>query len=192
MRIGGIVMHCNPMTLGHLFLIERALENVDFLYLFIVEEDRAEISFADRIWLVKETLKDDKRVKVVPSGRYMISYETLPLYFEKAKKQNESLDAAADLQIFCEKIAPELGITIRFVGEEPFDRITLQYNETMKKLLPLYGIRLMEIPRLEKGGRAISASRVRRYLEEGCLEGVKECVPQCVYEYFIKKYNKKF
>ncbi len=38
-RIGGIVMNCNPFTLGHKYLVEYAAREMDYLYLFVVEED---------------------------------------------------------------------------------------------------------------------------------------------------------
>lgn len=106
----------------------------------------------------------------------------MPIYFEKADKQNTTVDAVDDLGIFCEKIAPNLGITVRFVGEEPNDKVTRQYNESMKQLFPYYGIRLVEIPRLQIGGRAVSATEVRKGLEEKKMADVKELVPGQVWE----------
>lgn len=38
--IGSIIMNCNPFTNGHRFLIEEALKAVDFLIIFVVEEDK--------------------------------------------------------------------------------------------------------------------------------------------------------
>lgn len=46
-----------------------------------------------------------------------------------------------------------LHITHRFVGEEPEDIVTNVYNDAMKKILPKYGIELVEIPRKQQGGR---------------------------------------
>ena len=37
--IGAAVMNCNPFTLGHRYLIEKALQYVNGLYIFVVEED---------------------------------------------------------------------------------------------------------------------------------------------------------
>lgn len=37
-----------------------------------------------------------------------------------------------DITIFAEKIAPHLNIKYRFVGEEPEDAVTSQYNDAMK------------------------------------------------------------
>lgn len=40
-RIGGIVMNCNPFTLGHRYLIEQSASKVDKLFIFVVEEDKS-------------------------------------------------------------------------------------------------------------------------------------------------------
>lgn len=187
LQIGAVVMNCNPMTKGHRYLIEQALQYVDFLYIFLVEEDRSEVAFADRLEMVRAVTRKYKNVKAVPSGRFVLSYETMPIYFEKAEKQEEKLDAAQDLKIFGEKIAPKLGIKIRLVGEEPKDRITKQYNEAMKKILPLYGVQLVEMPRIEMDNEAISASIVRKHLRRGELDRVRRLVPEEVYQYLIKR-----
>ncbi len=50
-----------------------------------------------------------------------------------------------DIAIFAEKIAPQLGIKYRFVGEEPNDEVTNEYNLAMKRILPKSGIELVEI-----------------------------------------------
>lgn len=111
------------------------------------------------------------------------------MYFEKAERQEELLDAAGDLKIFGEKIAPRLGINVRFVGEEPNDRITYQYNESMKQLLPAYGIRLVEIPRLSSEDIVVSASLVRKYLHEGKTDLCRELVPEETYQYLMSNYK---
>ena len=72
-----------------------------------------------------------------------------------------------DAEVFATGIAPALNITRRFVGTEPNCGLTNQYNLSMQKVLPKYGIELVEIPRIESGDAAISASRVRAVLAEG-------------------------
>lgn len=76
------------------------------------------------------------------------------------------------------------------MGEEPFDIVTRNYNESMKTILPRYGIKLVIIPRKENGGSAISASRVRKLLEENNFEGIRALVPETTYLYLRDKYKK--
>lgn len=189
MKIGSIVMNCNPMTNGHLYLIDTTRKMVDLLYIFIVEEDKSDFSFHERLALVRNETAYMENVAVVPSGKYVLSYITMPLYFQKQEKKQAVLDASNDLKIFGNYIAPGLGINVRFVGEEPIDLVTKQYNETMKIMLPMYGISVTEIPRLQQDGKPISASLVRQYLDEGKTNQIKNIVPQGVYSYLCQKRN---
>ena len=188
---GCIVMNSNPFTLGHLFLIEQAAKKVENLYVFVVEENKSFFPFEDRLWLVKEGTKELPNVKVLPSGKFIISAITFPGYFLKDGNNKIDVDVTSDVLIFAKYIAPALGISIRFVGEEPFDYVTRKYNEEMKSIFPKYNIHLDEIPRKEIAGDiVISASCVRELLEKRDFEAIKELVPHTTYEYLVKKYGK--
>ena len=179
--VGAIVMNCNPMTRGHLYLIEHARSKVDYLYIFVVQEDKSDFRFEERFAMVKQVTEQFENVIVVPSGEFVLSYATMPLYFEKEEKKEDTLDAAHDLTIFGEYVAKELRITKRFVGEELLDPVTRQYNEAMKRILPNYGIEVEEIKRLETDQGIISASAVRKWIKEDNWEAVKKFVPAAVY-----------
>ncbi|MBQ8927021.1 MAG: adenylyltransferase/cytidyltransferase family protein [Oscillospiraceae bacterium] len=182
---GAIVMNCNPFTLGHRYLIETARAQVDHLYILAVEEDRSVFKFKDRIEMMRRGVADLPGVEVIPSGKFVISALTFPEYFEKGALQDETIDTTTDIEIFCTKIAPALHIKTRFVGEEPLDRVTNQYNMRMKEMLPEYGMQLIEIKRKESGEAVISASRVRKLLQEKQYDEVKKLVPQTTYDYLI-------
>jgi [citrate (pro-3S)-lyase] ligase len=178
---GAIVMNCNPFTLGHRYLIEYAMAQVEHLYIFVVEEDKSEFSFKDRFKLVKQNTADLANVTVLPSGKFIISSLTFDAYFGKSgisEEQAIEQDTSFDLLIFAAAIAPALNIKTRFVGQEPFDPLTRHYNEEMKSLLPEYGCDVVEIPRLEKDGGAVSASRVRKLLKDGNFEEIRKIVPK--------------
>ena len=187
--IGSVVMNCNPFTLGHEYLIESACKQVDFLYIFVVEENKSYFSFEDRIDLVKKGVAHLKNVKVIPSGKFIISSLTFSEYFDKANLAGTTIDTSLDVETFAQQIAPCLDITIRFVGEEPLDPITNQYNKSMKEILPKYGIQLKEIARKESGDSVISASRVRKYIEEKNWNEIKKLVPNTTYDFLIDKYS---
>jgi [citrate (pro-3S)-lyase] ligase len=188
-RIGSIVMNCNPFTLGHRYLIEYASKKCDFLYIFVVEEDKSVFKFEDRIELVKKGTVDLSNVTVLPSGKFIISSYTFGLYFDKAEKQNENVDASLDVELFAQHIAPALGITIRFAGEEPLDNITRQYNDTIKRILPQHWIEFCVIPRKEADGAPISASRVRALLKEQNFAEIAKIVPETTLGYLRWKYG---
>lgn len=182
---GAIVMNCNPFTLGHRYLIETARAQVDHLYILAVEEDRSVFKFKDRIEMMRRGVADIPGVEVIPSGKFVISALTFPEYFEKGALQDQTIDTTTDIEIFCTKIAPALHIKTRFVGEEPLDRVTNQYNMRMKEMLPEYGMKLVEIRRKESGEAVISASRVRKLLQEKQYDEVKKLVPPTTYDYLL-------
>lgn len=183
-------MNCNPFTLGHLHLVEYAASKVIKLYIFVVEEDKSEFPFADRIELVKQGVKDFPNVEVLPSGKFIISQTTFSGYFSKAELQDVAVDSSEDVEIFGKEIAPTLGITIRFAGEEPKDNVTRQYNETMKRILPRYGVEFCEIPRKEIDGEPISASSVREALKCGDFDKIKNLVPETTLTYLRDRFSK--
>ncbi len=187
-KVGSIVMNCNPFTLGHQYLVEYAAAQVDYLYVFVVEEDKSYFKFEDRIELVKSGTSHLKNVKVLPSGQFIISALTFSEYFDKANLEGTTIDTSLDVETFGRQIAPCLDISVRFVGEEPLDPITAQYNQSMKEILPKYGVELREIPRKCLGG-VISASRVRKCLEENNWDEIKRLVPETTYLFLERKYK---
>lgn len=188
-KVGSIVMNCNPFTFGHQYLIEYAASKVDQLYIFVVEENKSFFDFEDRMELVKKGTAHLKNVKVLPSGKFIISAITFPGYFYKDHLKDTTIDASNDLEVFGRHIAPALGINIRFAGEEPLDPVTCQYNEAMTEQLPLYGIEFEAIKRKEHGEKVISASRVRAALKDKNFEEIKELVPATTYNYLTEHFK---
>ncbi|MBR1496436.1 MAG: adenylyltransferase/cytidyltransferase family protein [Oscillospiraceae bacterium] len=176
--IGAIVMNCNPFTLGHRYLIEEAAARVDFLIIFVVEAEESMFQFDERFAMVRAGTSDLPNVKVVPSGDLILSKLTFPEYFAKATDEALLQNTENDIILFAERIAPRLNITCRFVGEEPEDQVTNAYNTTMKKILPRYGIKLVELPRKEIEGRPISASRARECLERNDWDQLRQFLPE--------------
>ena len=186
---GAIVMNCNPYTIGHDYLIRSASKEVDWLYVFVVEENKSFFPFSERFELVKKNTSNIKNVIVLPSGKMILSVQTLPAYFFKETHQDINVDVSMDLRLFALGIAPAFRITQRFVGEESFDNVTRKYNECMKEMLPLYGIKLTEIPRLvDKNGIVISATRVRMAINDKRLEDIKKDVTEITYQFLEEKY----
>lgn len=188
-KIGSIVMNCNPFTNGHRYLVEEALKYCDYLIIFVVEEDKSVFPFADRIELVRKNLADLKCVSVIPSGQFIISLRTFQEYFNKESLQEQKVDTAVDVITFAKEIAPCLNISMRFAGEEPLDNVTRQYNESMARLLPQYGIEFIEIPRIEVEGAPINASDVRCLAKAKEFEKLKKLVPSATLQYLRRKHK---
>ena len=180
-------MNCNPFTKGHRYLIEESCKRVDWLIVFVVEEDIALFTFEERYRLVKEGTKDLDNVIVVPSGELILSDNNFSEYFTKKENDVAVLNAEYDINIFADYIAKPLHISYRFAGEEPNDKLTNIYNETMKKILPNKGIEFVEFPRITINKEVVSTSTVRKYLEEREYEKAFALVPQSTMEYLERQ-----
>lgn len=180
---GAIIMNCNPMTLGHRYLIDKATEMVDDLIIFVVEEDKSIFPFKDRFNIMKEELKDLDKVTLLKGGPYIISRGTFPTYF--IKKKDEMLETYTELDgsIFGEKIAKDLEIDMRFLGTEPKDVVTLAYNNTLQSILEKMGIKVIIIPRKELDSQIISASYVRQLLKEDNKDEAFKYLPESTIKY---------
>ena len=162
-----IVMNCNPFTLGHRYLIEEAASQNKEILVFIVEEDKSSFPFIYRYAMAKEGVSHLHNVRVIKGGEYIISRATFPSYF--LRKEDEILKAYTilDASIFGKYFCKTLNITKRFIGEEPYCKVTRAYNDALKEILPIYGVEVIEIKRKAFMEDVISASKVRKLIVEG-------------------------
>ena len=179
--IGCIVMNCNPFTLGHRYLIEQAAKQVERLYVMVVREDCSLFAYTERKAMVEQGVADIENVSVIDGSDYAISRATFPTYFLKRLDDAADTQMLLDLDLFRRHIAPALGATVRFVGTEPTDQLTRRYNQLMHEALK----DVREINRLEKDGNAVSASRVRKAMEEGDMNTIRQLVPPTTLPYII-------
>jgi [citrate (pro-3S)-lyase] ligase len=165
---GAVVVNANPFTLGHHALVAEAAARCAQAVVFVVEEDASSFPFGDRLELVRRGASDLENVVVVPGGPYMVSRASFPAYFS-GREAHAEVHAEVDARIFAARIAPDMGIGIRFVGSEPYCPATATYNEVLRRVLPEYGIAIEEMPRQCAAGEIISASEVRRIMRGGDL-----------------------
>lgn len=185
---GAIMMNCNPFTYGHLKLVEYASQRVDTLYIFVVQEDKSYFKFKDRLKMVEDSCKSISNVIVIPSGTVFGTFMTFQAYFEKETNNEVEVDASLDIELFTNYVAPILNISKRFVGDEPVDQVTQQYNKDLQEILPLYNIELFIIPRFKSNGKIISAKTVRKAIEEHNIDILRELVPPTTYSIIKEKY----
>lgn len=181
-NIGALVMNCNPFTLGHQYLIETAAKRCEGVYIFVLEEDQSTFPFETRMELIKKGTEHLENVSVIPGGQYIISQATFPAYFSQ-EKDLLSLQTELDAQVFARHLAKTLSIKTRFVGSEPNCEVTSQYNQSLKKVMPGYGIRLIEIERKTIEGLAVSAKTVREAIRWNDWKMVKRMVPSASYQF---------
>ena len=180
-RRGVVVMNCNPFTLGHRYLIEQAAKQVERLFVMVVREDCSLFAYAERKAMVEQGVAHLENVTVIDGSEYAISQATFPTYFLKRLDDAADTQMLLDLDLFRRHIAPALGATVRFVGTEPTDQLTRRYNELMHEVLT----DVREISRLEKEGNAVSASRVRKAMEQGDMSTIRQLVPPTTLPYII-------
>lgn len=178
---GVVVMNCNPFTLGHRYLIEQAAKQVERLFVMVVREDCSLFAYAERKAMVEQGVAHLKNVTVIDGSEYAISQATFPTYFLKRLDDAADTQMLLDLDLFRQHIAPALGATVRFVGTEPTDQLTRRYNQLMHEVLA----DVREIVRLEKEGNAVSASRVRKAMEQGDMSTIRQLVPPTTLPYII-------
>lgn len=184
--VGAVVVNCNPFTLGHRYLIEKAAERSGHLYVIVVEADLSSFPFRHRMDLVKKGTSHLRNVTVIRSGDYAVSPATFPSYFMKGSSITEvaSVQAHLDVTMFANLFVPELGIDRRYVGTEPYCPVTGSYNVAMKDILPPMGVALIEIERLRlDDGTVVSASTVRELVRKDDWKGVRRLVPEETWEY---------
>ena len=186
-----LVMNCNPFTLGHKYLIEEAAEDFKEVLVFVVEEDKSSFPFNYRYAMVKEGVSHLPSVQVIRGGEYIISEATFPSYF--LRKEDERLKAytTLDASIFGRYFCKTLNITKRYIGEEPYCKVTSSYNDSLKEILPRYGVQVVEVKRKDFKGDIISASKVRKLIREGKVSEIKHIVPVSTWEFLNTKEGKE-
>jgi len=171
-RCGVIVMNANPFTLGHKYLIDKALSRVDTLFVIPVAEDVSRFPLSERVAMMDLP----PRALLVDGSEYQISSVTFPSYFLKSLSEASEAQMALDLKIFDEYIAPALGASVRFVGSEPSDPLTARYNELMHSTL--HSVEVVEIPRT-----GVSATAVRDALRRGVFSEAAAMCPPTTWPY---------
>lgn len=188
-----IVMNANPFTLGHRYLTEKAYEFCGVekkLFVFVVENDNSFFSFKERFTLVKENVKDLSNVFVLPSSEFLISAATFPSYFLKEKTLVQKNQTQLDARMFLKYFVPLFNIGVRFLGEEPLDKSTELYNETLQnELPPICSVKIIPRKKIitENAETFISATTVREAYKNGNPEKIKNYVPAATYTFLTER-----
>ena len=181
-RVAAVVMNANPFTKGHLHLIETAAAYADIVHVFVVSEDVSDFPTAIRKQLVVAGTEHLKNCYIHDTSDYLVSNQTFPSYFLPETTDVTVVQATLDAQVFLHHIAPALGITDRFVGEEPLSIATAIYNTTMQEVFT-EKLQLHIIPRIMTESTVISASAVRALLANKQLVEVEKYVPSTTFNF---------
>ena len=172
--LGCVVINGNPITNGHMHIIEEASKNHKMVVLFVVEEDKSEFTFEERFSFAYLSTMRLGNVCVIPSSKYIVSSSTFPSYF--LKDENEALEqySKIDALIFKEYFMKQLFIKKRYVGTETILKM-VNYNNILKETLQ---DKLVIMERLQENNEVISASKVRSLLKENKIEEALLYVPR--------------
>ena len=182
---GLVVINANPFTLGHKYLLDTAAARVDRLFVIPVGEEGQQFSYDERRRMISKAAPGG--AEVLDASSYQISAATFPNYFIKEWSEISETQIRLDLDLFGRHIAPALRVLVRFIGSEPEDTLTARYNALMSKILPQYGVSVMEIPRLETDGAPVSASRVRSALNGGSLSSAAALTPSSSHPFLLSQ-----
>lgn len=172
--LGTVVVNCNPVTKGHLGLMEYAARKHDFLIVFVLEEDRSFFSFKERYALLHLALMNVPNAIMVPSSKYIVSALTFPSYFLKTVAERDFEHAKLDAILFRDYFMPKLHLKMRYIGTET-DAVMVLYNNTLLDIL--HG-RIELIQRYTQDDSVISASLVRKLIQAGDIDSALALVPE--------------
>ena len=177
-----VIINANPMTNGHLYLIETASKENDEVVVFVVSEDLSSFPFEHRFKIITEACAPFKNVQVVPSLSYLVSKLTFPKYFLKEDQLIQAEQTLVDVLVYKLYYTKHFNIKLRYLGEEPFSFNTDKYNQVLKDYL---GGNIKIIERKEQNNQIISASLVRKSIKANKIDKIKEFVPLATYNYLL-------
>jgi [citrate (pro-3S)-lyase] ligase len=194
-KVAAIVVNCNPFTMGHRYLIEKAASENELVYLFVVEEDHSVFPFVVRWELISKGIAHLNNVVMVKGGDYIVSGSIFPAYFLKNELVSDIMkkQAELDVSIFANYVVPVLGIKKRYVGTENYCKTTAAYNVAMHKILPAAGVEVIEIERIVSQGdesgstKCISASLVREAIKNDTLDAMLSCLPEPTRDFLLSE-----
>lgn len=179
-----VIINANPMTLGHMYLIETAAKESEEVLVFVVSEDLSSFPFSDRLEIIKEACKSLSNVTVLPTLSYLVSKITFPKYFLKEDQLIQDEQTLVDVMIYKEYYTKIFNIKKRYLGEEPLSYNTSKYNKVLSDYLN-GGIKIIE--RKKSGSKVISASLVRKLIKANKISQIKKYVPKATYDYLLSE-----
>ncbi len=183
-----VIINANPMTNGHLYLIETAAMENEEVLVFVVSEDLSSFPFVDRFAIIQKATAHLQNVTVLPTLSYLVSRITFPKYFLKEDQLIQDEQTLVDVLVYKEYYTKMFHIKCRYLGEEPYSYNTKKYNQVLKDYL---GNHVKIIPRKEYRNQPISASLVRKLIKSNKISKIKSYVPEATYEYLTSETGQK-
>lgn len=185
--VGAVVIEGSPFNSGHRYIIEYASQKVDFVIVFVLQEDTSLFPFEERFQMIKKGIEDIPNIMVVPNGDFVLSMNNFPDYYKQNYSLTTGMNAEYDVNIFVDYIAKPLHITHRFAGEGVQGRVNKTYYEAMRRILPANGIEFVEIPKMAVGGEKVCTKQIQQYLEDEQYDIAFAFVPESTKRYLMRQ-----
>jgi [citrate (pro-3S)-lyase] ligase len=179
-----VIINANPMTKGHLYLVEKASKENEEVLVFVVSENLSSFPFEDRFNIIKEATKDLENVTVLPTLNYLVSRVTFPRYFLKDETLISDEQTLVDVLVYKQYYTKIFNIKKRYVGTEPLSPTTNKYNKVMKDYL---GTHLNIVDRIFEDKDVVSASLVRKLIRDNKISEIEKFVPKATFDYLLSE-----
>lgn len=135
---GGMTLLAAPFADRHRKAVEKALQKVDRLYLFLSEDSNLSFALEERLRMTKEAVRDlGDRVWVVRAGNYLFT-KKISRGIRKQRFCDEDMEY--DCDIFGEIFGKFMGIRYRFLMSELDNLVERKYMDTCIGILPRFGM----------------------------------------------------
>lgn len=178
-----LVIGADPFTKGHEYLIERAAQGADTVYVFVAGEGRFLFPIEIRLELARRGVAHIPNAIATDIGPYRLNAATFPTYFLSPEDQPDRVRIELELDLFGRHIAPAFHIRTRVSGTEPLDPGARLYNQIMRQRLARWNVRLLEIERRKVGDLWINTKRVHKALAAGDMRSLAAYVPETTLAY---------
>ena len=178
-RFGAIILRSDIITKGHIYLIQEASTKCDKVYVFYMCDDDKSFGFLNRKTLLETYSREN--INFISYSIYNRNSYEWSFYRDRfiSRGLMREFDPVDDTYTFARYIAPRMGITKYFVGEEPFDKIARAYNTIRREILTEEGVEYIEIPRLKlEDGRDIITEQVRELWKSEGWRACRDYLPE--------------
>ena len=214
-RTGVIVMNANPFTLGHKYLIDKALEQVDQLYVIPVKEDVSMFPYTERLQMIRSSVLEQIRRSVPANDDGLSDVSSVPSFTDLPNSSfadligesnvrvvegsDYSISAATFPTYFLKDITDasetqmrlDLDLFCKHIAPALGATVRLAGSEPEDKLTAQYNKLMAEV--LPKHGiefveiprTEVSATAVRKALAEGDYKAASAMCPETTRPYLL-------
>jgi len=182
-RNAAVLTDADPVTLGHVRLIERAADEADTVYVFVRADGPHWLSLSARLALTSQSVAHITNAVVTDTGPYRLPVDRFPGYFLHPDDDATEIRVGLEEHVFGHHIAQPFHILTRVVGIEPPPATDQPYHAMMQPHLARWKIRLLEAERDIPPDAWLNARQVQAALRDGDDRALAVALPIPVLDY---------